>query len=131
MDEVKKRLEGISNSVGYSLENQAIKSLPKILKKFDIRVNRLMRKYVPIKDKIYQLNIYGEGKKNSKPILIIGEAKVRPSKKEILRFEKVIKLIQEIEKTEIFKIFIAHDFHPRIENYLKEKNILPIWSYEL
>ncbi len=66
MDVFEERLEGISNSGGYSLENTAYKSLPEILsQRYGIKVtDRLLRRYFPIGNKNIQLNIDGHGKKN-------------------------------------------------------------------
>ncbi len=126
------RLEGISNSVGYSLEDRAYKSLPKLLKdRFGIEIEgRLVRRYVCINGKNIQINIYGYGKKDGKSILILGECKVRPSKKEIERFEKYALKISKKENKDPFLLFVAYDFPPKIENLLKEKNIPYFWSYE-
>jgi len=133
MDIFEDRLEGISNSVGYSLENKAYKSLPKILsQRYNINViDRLLRKYFLIGKKNIQVNIYGHGRRNGEDIVIIGECKVRPSKREIVRFKKYAQKIAETERKRPFYVFVAHDFPPDIEEFLKLNDILYIWSYEL
>ncbi len=110
---VEDRLEGVSNSVGYSLENMAYKSLPSILKQEDIKViDRMKRRYY----KGRQINIFAEAKRDGKDILILGEAKVRPSKIEIDKFLKIVEKVkkEEVDK-EIYLIFVAHDYHPNTE----------------
>ncbi len=133
MGEFEDRLEGISHSVGYSLENKSYVALPKILsEKYGLHIEgALVRKYFLLDKKYIQLNIYGHGKKNGEDYVIIGECKVRPSRKEITRFEKYAKKIAEKEGKKPFLLFVAHDFHPKIEEILKEKSIPYIWSYEL
>lgn len=122
------RLEGISNSVGYSLENNAYKSLPVLLKKEGIDVDgKIIRRYYEEN----QINIWGYGRKNDETILILGEVKVRPSKKEINKFIRIVDKITKKEKRRAFTVFIAHDYHPDIEKYLNEKGIKYYWSYEL
>jgi len=128
VDIIEERLEGISNSVGYSLENNAYRGLPTLLKKEGIEVEgRLMRRYYEEN----QLNIWGKGKKDNKTILILGEVKVRPSKKEIDKFIRLVDMIANKEKKEAFLVFVAHDYHPNTERYLTEKGIKYYWSYEL
>jgi len=78
-----------------------------------------------------QLNIWGKGKKNGKSLLIIGEVMVRPSKKEIDKFLRIVDKISKKEKGDTFSVFVAHDYHPKIEKYLIEKGIKYYWSYEL
>ncbi|MCX8084452.1 MAG: hypothetical protein N3C60_05970 [Calditerrivibrio sp.] len=129
VDKIEIRLEGISNSVGYSLENSAYKALPKLLKKYDIEVkDRLIRRYFGINE----INIYGKGIQNNKSITILGECKVSPSKKEVDKFIKIANVIKkEHEITDdLFLIFVAHNFHPHVEKYLKDKGIIHFWSYE-
>ncbi len=130
---VEERLEGISNSIGYTLENSSYKTLPHLLlERYNIKIEgKLRRQYISINHKNIQVNIYGHATKEDKHILILGECKVRPSKKEIERFHKYAKLIEEKENTNTFLLFVAHDFPPEIEKLLKEKGIAYFWSYEL
>ncbi len=133
MNVFEERLEGISNSVGYSLENRAYKALPEILlQRYGIKVTgRLLRRYFPVGNKNIQLNIYGHGKRDGEDVVIIGECKVRPSKKEINRFKKYAKKVADIEGKNPFYIIVAHDFPPAIEEFLRSSDIAYVWSYEL
>jgi ABC-type transporter Mla subunit MlaD len=127
LEVVEERLEGVSNSVGYSLENSAYKALPSLLKKEGIEVSgRLIRRYWQEN----QINIWGKGRQKGKEILILGEAKVRPSKKEIERFLRIAEEIKRKEKKEAYLLFVAHDFPPAIEELLQKKGIKYYWSYE-
>jgi len=127
VDLIEDRLEGVSNSVGYSLENCAYKALPSLLKKEGIEVSgRLIRRYWQEN----QINIWGKGRQKGKEIIILGEAKVRPSKKEIERFLRIAEEIKRKEKKEAYLLFVAHDFPPAIEELLKKKGIRYYWSYE-
>ena len=129
VEKVEDRLEGISNSVGYSLENTAYKSLPQLLKKEGIEiVEKIIRRYYNDN----QINIFARGKREDKDILILGEVKVRPSKIEIDRFIKIAEQVRREEgNLEVYLIFVAHDYHPNTESYLKDKGIRYFWSYEL
>ena len=133
MDVFEERLEGISNSVGYSLENRTYKALPEILsQRYGIKVTgRLLRRYFPIGNKNIQLNIYGYGKRDGEDMVIIGECKVRPSIREITRFKKYAQKVAEIEGKNPFYIIVAHDFPPAIEDFLRSNDIPYVWSYEL
>ncbi|MCX8070071.1 MAG: hypothetical protein N2738_06170, partial [Thermodesulfovibrionales bacterium] len=129
IDRIEERLEGISNGVGYSLENSAYKSLPGLLEPLGIKVNeRMIRKYI----NGYQVNIFAKAEKDGKEVYVIGECKVRPSKKEIDRFLKIVDNIkEETAYDELIPIFVAHDYLPEIEKYIKAKGIINFWSYEL
>ena len=93
--ETRRRLESMSDAVGYNLENQAYKALPALLEK-DLKIKvegKLVRRYFPgtRKGRYIQVNIYGWGAQNGKRILILGECKTSLSKKEVDRFLKLTK----------------------------------------
>ncbi len=131
--DIKKHIETIFNSFIYDLLDKAYKKLPVLLcERYEIEVKgRLVRKYVTIGRKHIQVSIYGRGRKNGKDILILGDCKVKPSKREIIRFEKYATKIGEQEGLEVFPLVVAHDFPPSIEKFLKEKAIAYFWSYEI
>ncbi len=133
MDTFEDRLEGISNSIGYGLEDASYKALPKLLaERYGLKIESpLVRRYFSLGRKEIQIDIYGRAKKNGKPLLLLGECKVRPSKREVERFERYARRIGELERTEIFLLFVAYDFPPKIEHLLQDKGIAYFWSYEL
>jgi len=108
LEAVEDRLEGISNSIGYSLENTAYKGLPRVLaERYGVEVEgQLVRRYVSVGAKEIQINIYGYARKNGRRLLVLGECKVRPSKREIGRFEKYARRIAEQEGKEVFLVFV-------------------------
>ena len=126
------RLEGLSNTVGYTLEDRALRALPGLLRQHGIQVEgRLTRRYVVVRGRERQVNIYGHGRRGDEAVLILGEAKVRPSRKEIDRFVRLARQLEAQEQRPAVLLFVAYDFPPRIEAYLRERAILPVWSYEL
>ncbi len=133
MSFVEERLEGISNSVGYGLENETYKYLPGILKRdFNIEVDgRLRRRYLDVGGKRIQINIFGYGRRSDESLMIVGECKVRMSNKELNTFLKRLKKIEAQEGIKVFPIVVAHDFTPEMEDRLKELGITYYWSFEL
>ncbi len=130
---VEERLEGLSNSVGYGLENETYKYLPSILKRdFNIEVEgKLRRRYLDVGGKRMQVNIFGYGRRGDERLLIVGECKVRMSNRELNTFLKRIKKIERHEGTKVFPVIVAHDFTPEMENRLKELGIAYYWSFDL
>jgi chromosome segregation ATPase len=133
MKTTEERIEWIFSSIGFTIEDKSLKALPELLKREGITVEgNLVRRYYKIGDEYNQLNIYGWGRKDGEKILILGEIKTRASKKEINEF---IKLADKVKKSEgnptVFLVFVAYDYRPEIEEYLKEKGIKYFWSYEL
>jgi methyl-accepting chemotaxis protein len=133
MKTTEERIEWIFSSIGFTIEDKSLKALPELLKREGITVEgSLIRRYYKIGDEYNQLNIYGWGRKDGEKILILGEIKTRASRKEINEF---IKLADKVKKSEgnptVFLVFVAYDYRPEIEEYLKEKGIKYFWSYEL
>jgi DNA repair exonuclease SbcCD ATPase subunit len=89
----REQLGGLSHTFGYFLENEAYKYLPKLLKRdFGLEIEgRLLRDYIEIAPNRYEeINIYGRGKIQGKPIIILGEAKTQLKKADINNFLKKV-----------------------------------------
>jgi len=135
LKETREIVAGLSDTVGYGLEDRAMKYLPELLKnRFNINLKTpLIRKYVTYNGEEEELNIYGKGEKDGKDIDIIGEAKSRPSKKDV---EKFLKKINRLEKMKIisdskFLLIVGYTIRPEVELYARKNNIEVIWSYEV
>jgi len=130
---IKKELGGLSHSVGYNLENQAYKALPKLLKeRYGIEVeDKLFREYLELPDgSEEEINIFGKGKADGKEIYILGEAKTNLTEKDIENFKKKVKKIEGIIGGEKFLIFVAHTVRPKIRKKIEEEKIPVFLSYE-
>jgi exonuclease VII large subunit len=135
LKETREMVAGLSDTVGYGLEDRAMKYLPELLKnRFNINLKTpLIRKYVTYNGEEEELNIYGKGEKDGREIDIIGEAKSRPSKKDV---EKFLKKVNRLEKMKIisdskFLLIVGYTIRPEVELYARKNNIEIIWSYEV
>jgi chromosome segregation ATPase len=127
-EKTRENLAGLSHTVGHLLEDRAIKSLPKILKKYGIEVvGELSRDYIEVGGEYIEVNIYGKAIKDGKEYILVGEAKTRVSVKAIDEFIEKCDLISK----EAIKVFISYIFPPHIKEYAKEKRIILIPSYQL
>jgi len=123
------RVEDLSDSVGYSIENRAYQALPSLLEKHGIVVQRdLIRRYIGE----HQINVFGKARRENQDVTILGECKTRLSKKEMTRFERIVNRLKREGKVdgEIVTIFIAHDFPPEVEAHLMKKKTFYFWSYQ-
>jgi chromosome segregation ATPase len=127
-EKTRENLAGLSHTVGHLLEDRAIKSLRKILKKYGIEVlGELSRDYIEVGGEYIEVNIYGKAIKDGKEYILLGEAKTRVSIKAIDEFIEKCDLISK----EAIKVFISYIFPPHIKEYAKEKRIILIPSYQL
>jgi hypothetical protein len=131
--DLKKTLAEIIEAFGYTLENAAYKALPELLARdFDMKIEgRLIRKYIEYPDGRHdEVNIFGKAKKDCKEIWVVGESKVRISKKEINDFLKMVERLDSLIKGEKLLIGVAHAIMPEVEKYAQSKGIKVYWSYE-
>lgn len=134
VDVLSERVEGVSNTFGYALENITYKHLPSLLLKEEgIKVQgKIIRKYYERKGNYNQINIFAKVTKDGKDMLMLGEVKTHPSKIEIDRFLKIVEHIKKVEgNPEVYLVFVAHDYHPKTEVYLQDKGIRYFWSYDV
>lgn len=134
----REQLGGLSMSFGYTLENEAYKKLPGLLKKdFGIAAKeRLIRRYVQdIKGNDIEVNIFGHGERNvdgeMKKTTIIGESKAQLSKNDVDNFlRKKIKRLEGLYP-DVFMVLITHMTTSRdVEEYAKQKQITIYYSYD-
>ncbi|MCS7214712.1 MAG: hypothetical protein NZ826_00950 [Thermodesulfovibrio sp.] len=135
LKETRQMVGNLSDTVGYTLEDRAMKALPAILfERFGIKIKgRLIRKYIQYNGKYNEINIYGEGERQGQKITVIGEAKSRLSKSNI---DNLIKLIDRLQRKglisgEIFPIVVTYTVTPEAEQYSFSKGVHVIWSYEI
>jgi DNA repair exonuclease SbcCD ATPase subunit len=130
---VQRELGGISNTIGYNLEDQAYKALPLLLKKdFGLEVEgRLIRKFIEYPDGGRdEVNIYGKGRQDGKEFYIIGEAKAQLSKKSIDNLLKLIQRLHVVISADIFPLAVTYSAIPEVERYAAEKGVKLYLSYE-
>lgn len=133
LKDTKTMVGGLSDTVGYTLENSAYKALPELLlRDFGVKVDgRLIRKYIEYPDGRHdEINIFGKAKRNGKELWVIGESKVRMGKKAINDFLKMIGRVEGIIKGEKLLIGVTHTIMPEVEKYAQSKGIKVYWSYE-
>ncbi|MES0336958.1 MAG: hypothetical protein SFH39_11485 [Candidatus Magnetobacterium sp. LHC-1] len=145
---IKREVAGLSRSVSYALENEAYRELPMFLKaRYGIEVlDSLIR--VELK-KDSEINILGEGRRHSKPVLIVGEAKLRlqgyytagtPNNAQMLEvFEQLERHVEavrlqcsgvETDTKEIVRILIAHFATADFLTEASKRGVIVIQSYE-
>ncbi|MES0336959.1 MAG: hypothetical protein SFH39_11490 [Candidatus Magnetobacterium sp. LHC-1] len=141
-------IAGLSRSVSYALENEAYRELPRFLKaRYGIEVlDSLIR--VELK-KDSEINILGEGRRHSKPVLIVGEAKLRlqgyytagtPDNAQMIEvFEQLERHVEavrlqcsgvEADTKEIVRILITHFATADFLTEASKRGVIVIQSYE-
>jgi len=132
--ETRRQLGGLARTVGYGLENQAYKSLPRLLERdFGIVVTEgLKRRWVRDNEgEEIEVNIIGEGERDGKKITIVGECKSHLSKNKVDAF--VRRKLERLEGVfdEIFPLIVTHmTSSADVEDYVEKQGIALYYSYD-
>ncbi|RMG03329.1 MAG: hypothetical protein D6726_05830 [Nitrospirae bacterium] len=114
---------GLSDTVGYGLEDRIIPYMERFAhKEYGIKVEVLDRRNIIYPDgRFDEVNIYIEGKRNGKRAYLIGECKARPSKRDIKRFNEVLKRVREQLGENVEGFIVGYYYAPDIERYIRER----------
>jgi len=133
LESLRKEVGGLAHTVGYRLEDEAIKSLPELLKRdagVEV-VGRLKRDYIEIAPgKYIEVNIWGTGRINGEEYVIVGEARSQLKKGDVDEFIKKANAIKRYIPKEQIKILVTYQTSPIVRKYAEEKGIKIYFSYE-
>ena len=133
LDQTNKQLGGLNMAFGYTLENEAFRFLPDLLRRdWQIEIlEPLRREWMPTKrGKMVEVNIVGRCTRNGEPLLLLGESKLQLSRKYVDSFLKT--RIQRIDTGELtaFPIIVAHaESEPGVAQYAREQGVAVYFSY--
>ncbi|GBC85117.1 Chromosome partition protein Smc [bacterium HR11] len=133
--ETRQQLGGLAMTVGYTLENEAFKALPRLLARdFGLRVHEpLRRKYVIDREgDLLEVNIIGHASQDGESVTIVGEAKVQLSKNDVDRFiRKKLKRLEGALPGRLFPVLVTHmTTAADVEAYARNKGIALYYSYD-
>lgn len=130
----REELGGLSHTVGYRLEDEAIWALPDLLKRdFGIEViGDLRRGYIELSPgKYFEVNIWGEARRNSENLLILGEAKSQLKKRDVSSFAKRLSRLADSMNKKIFPILVTYQTSPQVQKAADKENIKVYFSFQL
>ena len=130
----REELGGVGRTLGYAFENEAYRMLPRFLKAtYGIEIKeRLIRTDIGGKE----INFFGRAERDGKEVFIVGEAKTRLDDKKKVEeaLEDLAKKIEAVQKeygeVEIVSLLVTHFATRTILNFIREKGIMVIQSYE-
>ena len=133
--ETRQMVGGLSDSVGYGLEDKAIAALPIVLKKrFAMEPEgSFVRKFIQIDGKEVEINMFGTASQDGEKWFVVGEGKAKLSKKDVDKFLKLLDRlrISGVVGTNVLPIMVTYSTRPATQRYAEEKGLNLIFSYEL
>lgn len=121
---------GLARSFGYAFENEAYRMLPKILKeRYGIE---LTKRLIRTEFDGVEINILGFGRRDGAEVVVVGEAKTRLERMEVLdELEDKVKVVKGQHKDkEVIRILVTHFATNRILKAAQEIGIIVIQSFE-
>jgi len=135
--ETRQMVGGLSDTVGYVLEDRAIHSLPDILaEKAGVTVESgLERTFIQHADgRTSELNIFGHGTNAAgDAVTILGEAKARLSTRHVDGLLKLARRLREdgLLQGEPLLLLVTYSATPRAAEHARAKDVLVVPSYTL
>jgi len=132
-DDLKKQVGGLSMVVGYGIEDNLMPLMPQFVQNnYKVKACEVERKYILYDNGSYdEVNLHIHAKTNGKDVYIIGECKAQPGKKDIDRFNKMLKRIRNHYKSDIYGFIVGYTYHPEIEEYCKKHSIDIFKTYQI
>jgi len=123
----------LTDTVGFSLEDVAKVVVPGWLQRHEnIYVETLERRHIPIDHKyMIEVNLYGEGAKNSEKVIILGESKSRIFGGDV---ESFVMNMRDVERQmpgrKFLKLLFGFYVHPTAQEAAKKHDVRVIASYQ-
>lgn len=96
----------------------------------DVYVTELNRKFFRFDKTDVEIDFYGEGKKNGKKVIVLGEAESRIYEGEVKKFlQQISKVVPQIEY-EILKVMFGYLIHPTAAELAKKEQVILVASYQ-
>ncbi len=125
-----KEVGRLSNVVGFGLEDVAKVVVPGWLYRHERIEVELERKFVYVDDELIEVNLYGDGRRDSEAVIVVGECKSRIYEGEVREFaEKLEKLVKAFQGKRMYTFMFGFLIHPSAEREARERGITLIASY--
>jgi prefoldin subunit 5 len=129
VDSLAKEVGSLSSTIGFGLEDIAKVVVPGWLYRHEGIEVELGRKIIYVDGEEIDLNLYGEGVKNGKKIVVIGEAKHKIYGDDVKKFHRNSEKARKVIKGEIYKLMFGFLIHPSAEKEAEKRGIRVIASY--
>jgi uncharacterized protein YoxC len=137
LKETRKMVGGLSDAVGYTLEDRAIRSLPGLLPELAglSPEGPFTRRWVRDREgELVELNILGYARRGSGEVVtLVGEAKARARVKDVDNLRRLLAQLagSEVVRGELVGVLVAYQVRPEVEEKARQAGVLLVPSYLL
>ena len=122
---------GLSDTIGYGLEDIARVVLPSYLKNhYSIEVKKFRRKVFPLNGRHIEIDLYAEGIKGEERVVILGEAKSRIGVGNLKRFLRKTERVLPLLKRKAYRVMLGYYIHPHASELGEREGVILVASYE-
>ncbi len=131
IQQLSRAVASLSDTIGFGLEDIARVVLPGYLERhFKIKIEELERKFFVVDSREIEINLYAEGEREGKSLVVIGECRSRIYERDVDSFyTNVEPLIKTIDKEKVLVLF-GYLIHPSASRKAEERNIILVASYQ-
>ncbi|MEM4280932.1 MAG: hypothetical protein QW470_00950 [Candidatus Caldarchaeum sp.] len=129
--ELAKQVGALSETIGFGLEDIAKVVVPGWLQRHEgiVMAEEFVRRWITVNGEEIEVNLYGEGEKNGRKLVIVGEAKSRIYRREVEAFDAWAERVAVSVGGEVYKFMFGYLIHPSAEEEGKKRKITLIASY--
>jgi len=121
----------LGDNIGFGLEDIARVVAPGyLLRHHGIKMAEFDRGYLNANGHPVEIDLYAEGRRNGKKVIILGEVKSRIHPREVKKFAGVIEKLKPHLSTSVFGLMFAYWIHPAASLEAKKHHIELIASYQ-
>src|SRR5436309_3875845 len=121
----------LGDNIGFGLEDIARVVAPGyLLRHHSIKMGEFDRGYLNANGHPVEIDLYAEGRRNRKKVIILGEVKSRIHPREVKKFAGVIEKLKPHRSTSVFGLMFAYWIHPAASLEAKKHHIELIASYQ-
>jgi cell division protein FtsB len=137
LKQTRKMVGGLSDAVGYTLEDRAIRSLPGLLPELAglSPEGPFARRWVRDREgELVELNILGYARRGSGEVVtLVGEAKARARVKDVDNLQRLLAQLagSEVVRGELVGVLVAYHVRPEVEEKARQAGVLLVPSYRL
>ena len=122
---------GLSDTIGYGLEDIARVVLPSYLKNhYSIEVKKFRRKVFPLNGRHVEIDLYAEGTKGEERVIVLGEAKSRIGVGNLKRFLRKTERVLPLLKRKAYRVMLGYYIHPNASELAEKEGVILVASYE-
>jgi len=127
----------LADVIGYGLEDVARLLLPPYLEKHYGIVLRgapaeeLQPRFFPVEDELpLEIDLYGEGQRNGRNVVVLGESKSRIGGGVVKDFVNVLEQVEPFVEGEVWRVMFGYYIHPSAREVAEEYDVVLMASYQ-